>query len=185
MRGGRWRVVGRERPLSNQLGGLCAAYESPQVFAHKLRAIMMDSPVARQHPFELIREQLLQRSDLIAPREPCHRARRAQRPSFRRPPQMISAEEKLLLVKKDHMASSVSGSGNDQQIIAQSDISLTFYDSFYAEPRCAVGSVHDPLAAKPLREFVVVGYIVSMGQEHGTNSAHLFDTLDEGSREAR
>src|SRR5436853_7113709 len=98
---------------------------------------------------------------------------------------MHFAVEKLLLVKKVHMASSVSASRDYQQIIAQRDISLTFYDSFYAEPRCTVGLVHDPLAAKPLREFVVVGYIVSMSQEHGTNSAHLFDTPDERSREAR
>src|SRR2546430_2730754 len=69
--------------------------------AHLRRAIVVNAAMAGQHPLEFMVEQFLHRLNLFSPRIPARAAKRDQCVSIRRPSEVISGEEELVLIKQD------------------------------------------------------------------------------------
>ena len=63
---------------------------------------------------------------------------------------MISGEQKLSLVKKDHVTSSVSGRRNGDEILIKLDWHMTIDHVFDSQPYGAVVLVHCPRGTKLL-----------------------------------
>src|SRR5436190_19933931 len=87
--------------------------------AHGISLETNRSPMAGQHPFELIIEQALHRFDLFAPRIPARAAERVEMAARLAPREMVAGEEKFVLVEKDGVSLGVARRRDHEQIVVK------------------------------------------------------------------
>src|SRR5205085_3932188 len=68
---------------------------SCQMSVHVLAAVVMDAPVPRQHPLEVVSEQPLHRAELLRPGVPAGVAESGERLPRWRPREMVAGEKEL------------------------------------------------------------------------------------------
>src|SRR5215510_10323127 len=119
-----------------------------QMFPHRFACIVVDTPVTRQYPFKPVSQQLLHRTCLLRARIPVHIAKRRQRSLLRRPRQVVAGEKKFLPIEQRLMAARVAGRWDDEKVVIQSRLFLTFDNALYPKPNRAVRRMHYPLAAE-------------------------------------
>jgi len=126
---------------------------------------MVAPAVAGKHPLKGVGGEFVHRADLFGPGVEAVAAKGVQLIEMGRPSEMIAAEEKLLAVEQNGVASGVAGNGNDQEIGSE------FYRICAGELnfdglsfRSNVIAVENAIAAEMVAEFLMIGDIVLMGQ---------------------
>jgi NAD(P)H-dependent FMN reductase len=140
--------------------------------------------VARQHPFESVREQPLHGSCLLAPVIPADAAAAAET-TFRVPPQVVTGEEESLAVEQRGRARSVAGDGDDEEVVRERDRRVAFDLPLHISRAAAdVARVQHALAAEGRCPARVIGDVVAVGEEHEARAAQLADPGQERNGEA-
>ena len=97
---------------------------------------------------------------------------------------MIAGKKVSIAIEQDNMAACVAGSRDHQQLIVELDRFLSrknMLDACHSAPNIIV--IHNTLGVEVAYPFLVVGYVVAMGEEHQLYAAKLFDAFDQGAGE--
>src|SRR5262245_21663456 len=146
---------------------------------HFLLCGLVDSPVSRQDPFEIVTQEAAHRASLLRPRIPACAARGPQLPTFGRPGQVISGEQISVLVEQYHMAAGMPWSWDGDEISIQRHVVLTANDFLHPESRAAIRCMHYAGTTEPPGELCVIGDVVLVCQEHCRDAAERGDLSDQ------
>src|SRR5512132_1734269 len=98
---------------------------------------------------------------------------------------MVSGKQILAEIQQDCMAACVAGHRDSHQVMIQFYRVITLENSFHAQSRRAVVSVHDALAAKSFSEARMIGDIITMSEKHCAHSAQGLDAIHQLRGESR
>src|SRR4051812_18842424 len=79
------------------------------------------TPVAGQHPLEVVVEQALHRRDLLRPRIPAGAAERVEMSAALAPGEVVAGEEERVAVEKDRVALRVAGRRDHEEVAGELD----------------------------------------------------------------
>lgn len=136
---------------------------------------MPNASVTRQHPLEAISKQRLHRMGLLRPGIPANIAEGRQGMAFGRPSQVVTGKKHLAFVKQNLVASCVTGSGNDDDIVIDANRFLARNDPFDLDSADRIALMHHTRTVEMLCKPSMVGNIIPMGKEHERDPSHLFD----------
>lgn len=98
---------------------------------------------------------------------------------------MIAREKKPVLIEQDHVAARVAGHGDNDQLVIESHLFLTFDDALNPETGRAIRRVHDACGSKLFGEDGVVCYVVAMREKDCLDAAESLYLFDQRAAKAR
>src|SRR5215475_9470279 len=139
---------------------------------------MVPPPMPGQYPLETRLQKLLHRANLLRPRVPAVIVKGGKHVFVFIPSEMIAGEKKTILVEQAHMAPGMPRHRNNGQIMIKLNCFSSADDFFHiVQTSTGVCTVHNSLAVKVLLKQLVIGHIITMGENHPPHSTHFFQSL--------
>lgn len=140
---------------------------------------LVQAAVPREYPFETVVQQAGHRFSLSAPGVPARVSEGRERVPLRRPGQVIACEQDLIPVQENLMPLRMTRRRKTHQAGLQRNGAFALGDTLDAQTCSSVSFVHDPGTSEVGGKLRMVGNVVSMRQEHLTDTPQGFDLSDE------